>query len=97
LPATRPKRPPKDGLTPTSRAWLKAVNATHETDASALQLLLLAAHALDQTNAARAVIDREGATYLDRFGAPRTRPEVAVERDSRLAFLRILRQLGLPS
>jgi hypothetical protein len=87
----------RDHLTPASRAWLKAVRETFETDESALQLLLLAAHALDQTNAARAVLDREGVTYADRFGAPRTRPEVAIERDSRLAFLRILRQLGLPS
>lgn len=41
------------------------------------------------------VIEKEGLTYLDRFGQPATRPEVAVERDSRLAFFRCMRQLAL--
>ena len=33
--------------------------------------------------------------YLDRFGAPRTRPEVRIENDSRLAFARLVKALDL--
>ena len=44
---------------------------------------------------ARAAIAQDGATYIDRFGAPRTRPEIAIERDSRQAFARLLAQLDL--
>ena len=36
-----------------------------------------------------------GEVYTDRFDAPRTHPMVAVRRDSRLAFLRALRELDL--
>jgi hypothetical protein len=39
-------------------------------------------------------IDRDGVVVPDRFGALRTHPAHAVERDSRAAFLQALRQLG---
>ena len=34
----------------------------------------------DRAEQAREVLDRQGVTYNDRFGQPRTRPEVAIER-----------------
>jgi hypothetical protein len=46
-------------------------------------------------SAAREVLDKDGLTYTDRFGAPRARPEVAIERDSRIAFARLVRELAL--
>ena len=38
---------------------------------------------------------KDGLTYLDRFGVPRGAAEVAIERDSRLAFARLIRELDL--
>lgn len=59
------------------------------------EILLLACEALDRCEQARAVIAEQGMTYDDRFGQPRARPEVAIERDSRIAVSRLIRELGL--
>lgn len=59
-----------------------------------LRLLQSACEAWDRLQAARRVLDRDGVSYVDRFGAPRARPEVAVERDSRIAFARLVRELN---
>jgi hypothetical protein len=40
-------------------------------------------------------LEAHGMTYVDRFGAPRQRPEIAIERDSRLAVARLFRELSL--
>ena len=60
-----------------------------------LQLLLMACEAMDRCIQARKRLAKQGLTYNDRFGQPKSRPEVAIERDSRLAFARLVKQLGL--
>ena len=60
-----------------------------------LERLRVALEAWDRAQEARAVLDREGLTYLDRFDQPRPRPECNIERDNRAAFLRAWRELGL--
>ena len=58
-------------------------------------LLTKAAEAFDRAEGARETIAKEGTTYLDRFEQPCARPEIAIERDSRLAFARLVRELNL--
>jgi hypothetical protein len=60
-----------------------------------VRLLTLASESWDRAEQAREVLDRDGLTYVDRFGAPRSRPEIAIERDSRVAFARLIRELDL--
>jgi phage terminase small subunit len=60
-----------------------------------VRLLTLAATAWDRAAAAREVIDREGAVYVDRFGQPKARPEIAIERDAVTALARLVRELDL--
>jgi phage terminase small subunit len=67
----------------------------YELEEHHLRLLTLAGEAWDRAFTAREAIGKHGITYTDRFGAPRVRPEVAVERDARLAFARLVRELRL--
>ena len=69
--------------------------AAYELESHHLRLLTLAGESWDRCVAAREAIAELGLTYNDRYGCPHARPEVAVERDSRLAFARLLRELDL--
>ena len=100
-PAAKAKSPPSPapaapaGLSPEMARWWGEVLKEHKLEPHRLHLLELACRAKDRCAAAGAVIAQDGATYIDRFGAPRTRPEVAIERDSRQAFVRLLLALDL--
>lgn len=82
-------------LAAETRKWWAAVEGEFQLEAHHLRLLTLAGEAWDRCSAARKAIDKNGITFTDRFGQPRTRPEVAIERDSRIAFARMLRELAL--
>ena len=78
----------------TKRWWLE-VTQEFDLDTHHLRLLQLAAEAWDRCEQARKILAREGITYVDRFDSPKARPEIQIERDSRLGFARLLRELGL--
>lgn len=78
----------------TAAWWLEVVTAW-ELDAHHVRLLTLAAESFDRAVQAREILNRRGLTFKDRFGQPKPRPEIAVERDSRTAFARLLRELDL--
>ena len=87
-------RPPAH-LKTTTKKWWKLVTDEYELDSHHLKLLQAACEAWDRLQDAREVLNRDGVSYIDRFNAPRARPEVAVERDSRIGFARLVRELGL--
>ena len=89
----RPKAPAH--LAPATAKWWRQVQDDYLLEPHHVRLLTLAAEAWDRNQSAREIIDKEGLTYLDRFEAPRTRPEVAIERDTRLGFARLIRELDL--
>ncbi|TMB95017.1 MAG: hypothetical protein E6J42_11015 [Chloroflexi bacterium] len=81
-------------LRPETRRWWRQVVAEYDLEPHHLRLLTLAAEVWDRYQAARATLDELGLTY-EYKGRPHARPEVAIERDSRLAFARLLRELAL--
>lgn len=75
--------------------WFLSVVNEFELSAHHVRLLILAAESWDRCDQARKAIRKKGLVYNDRFNRPRIRPEVGVERDSRIAFARLLRELAL--
>ena len=84
-------------LSPSSKALYRELvrDFQLDTEPHALRVLTLAREALDRCEQARIALARHGTTSVDRFGQPRERPEVGIERDSRIAALRSLRELSL--
>ena len=78
-----------------TRQWYASVLEDYELEPHHVRLLVMACDAWDRATAARDVINAEGLTYIDHRGAPRARPEVAIERDARIAFARLIRELDL--
>jgi hypothetical protein len=60
-----------------------------------LKLLEAAATAWDRAEDARQVINTKGATFVDRHGEPRPRPEIQIEKNSHVLFARLVRELKL--
>src|SRR3954468_19146406 len=82
-------------LSPAMKEWWVAVLEDYDLDRHHLHLLEGACGAWDRMMEARAALDANGLTFTDAAGCPKTRPEVAIERDSRVAFARLVRELDL--
>jgi P27 family predicted phage terminase small subunit len=82
-------------LSAKSRRWWHEVTTDYELEPHHLKLLVAACECLDRWEQARKALRKHGLTYVDRFQQPKTRPEVAIERDSRIQFARLLRELDL--
>jgi hypothetical protein len=88
--------PPRH-LSAESRDLWASLHERYVFDDHEEKTLRLALEALDRANQARRAIRRLGLTYEDRFGAPHARPEVAIERDARASWLRLMSALELPT
>jgi phage terminase small subunit len=82
-------------LQPDTRKWWLSVVSEFQLEDHHVRLLTLAGEAWDRCSQARKLLKKHGLTYKDRFGQPSSRPEVSIERDSRTAFARLLRELDL--
>lgn len=87
--------PPPSHLSADTAAWWQAVTADFTLEPHHVRLLRLACEAWDRGQQAREALTTHGTTFVDRFGQPRARPEVAIERDARIAFARLMRELAL--
>lgn len=86
-------RPPKHLSTSARRLWRETIEA-YELERHHLELLERGCRSLDQAIEAEAIIRREGLVVEGRYGM-RAHPAVAIARDSRTQFARLLRELDL--
>jgi P27 family predicted phage terminase small subunit len=89
------KAPPRH-LSKAMQAWWRQVEKACVLEPHDRHLLQLACEAFDRAQAARAVLDKEGTIFLDRFEQPKARPEAAIECDARRDFAALVRQLSIP-
>lgn len=81
-------------LTVRSRKWFRSVIAEYKLEPHHLKLLLAAAECWDRGVEAREVLQKDGLTVDGRFGK-KAHPCVNIERDNKILFARLLRELQL--
>jgi P27 family predicted phage terminase small subunit len=82
-------------LSAATKRWWTAILEEFELNPADLRVLQLGAEAFDRAQQARLILKKEGITYEDRFGNPKKHPAVSVEENARLAYVRVVRELGL--
>ena len=91
---TNRPRPP-DHLRPDTADWWQSVLRDYDLEDHHIRLLRLACESWDRGQQAREQIDRDGLTVRTADGGLKAHPAVAIERDTRLAFARLVRELDL--
>lgn len=89
----RPAEAPRRLSAEARRLWRETVR-DYALESRHLTILSVALEAFDRMREAQAAVTRDGAYIEGRFGM-KAHPGLAIERDSRLAFLRAQRELGL--
>lgn len=82
-------------LRPETRKWIRQILAEFDLESHHFRVLVKTAEAWDRSEQARERLADDGLTVLDRYETPKAHPCVAIERDSRTAFFRGLRELAL--
>lgn len=91
---TKPSAPAH--LAEPTRKWFLAVIRDYQLEEHHVRLLTLAGEAFDRATQARQLIERDGLVVpTGAEGGLKAHPAIAIERDSRLAFARLLRELDL--
>lgn len=91
-----PNNPPAPAhLRPATQRWWDTIVSEFDLDETLLPTLQLAAETWDRYSEAREALATHGTVYTDRFGQPKKRPEVDVEKEARIGYLRAMRELGL--
>ncbi len=82
-------------LSKTSRKFYGMILDNYELEPHHLQLLVMACECLDEKEAARVAVAKDGPSFTDRYGQVREHPMVSMGRQARLQYARLIRDLGL--
>jgi len=93
VPADLPPAP--EHLSAAMQAWWNDVVTDYDLDQHHLRLLEAACDSWDEMVAARQLLREEGYTVATRDGGKKKHPAADIERDARLSFARLLRELDL--
>ena len=82
-------------LSAETRRWWTDVVENYELAPHNLNLLRAACEAWDRMQCARQTVAESGLTFMDSHGNLKAHPAVAIEKDARIAFARLVRELKL--
>ena len=82
-------------LKPATRAWFDQICGEYVLESQHLRILQVACESWDCYQAAREDISEHGSTFKNKFGDVKPHPSVGLMQNSRIAFLRALRELNL--
>jgi P27 family predicted phage terminase small subunit len=82
-------------LSQPSQAWWLSIAEEFALESHHERLLTAACEAWDRCQQARLTVEAEGLTFVGRDSSIKPHPAVAIERDSRALFGRLIHQLGL--
>ena len=88
------KSPAPEHLQPATQEWFELVISNYVLEPHHVLLLQLAGEAWDRCQQAREML-ADGLTVKTADGGLKAHPCVAIERDARLAFARLIRELDL--
>ena len=91
----KPASTPKNLSNEAKSIWRRLVAGYGLDDEGGVEILRTACEAFDRMRGAQAQIEREGATFVDRFGQCKAHPLLSVERDARSQYLAGLKALNL--
>jgi phage terminase small subunit len=87
-------RPPKH-LQLATRRWFESVVGDYALEEHHVRLLTVACESWDRAQQAREALAEHGLTFHDRYNCPHPRPEVAIEKNAMVVFMRAVRELDL--
>jgi len=82
-------------LRASTKTWILKIIDGYELENHHIKILIMAGETWDRITQARETIKKEGAYFNDRFGRPKSHPALADERNNRIVFARLLRELNL--
>ncbi|MFC1886061.1 P27 family phage terminase small subunit [Thermodesulfobacteriota bacterium] len=89
------KKAPKHLKKQGRKFWKSVLSDFVLKDSHHLVIFENACQCLDRIDEAQAEIKVQGAYYTDRFGQPKEHPAHKTERDNKILFARLLRELNL--
>ncbi len=78
-----------------TKAWIQRILADYELESHHVKILIMAGECWERIIQARERIKKEGAYFTDRWGCPKSHPALADERNNRIVFARLIRELNL--
>jgi P27 family predicted phage terminase small subunit len=82
-------------LRPDTKAWWLYVHSNWRLEAHHSRLFEMACDAWDRYHEAREILARDGIVIGGRQAAVRPHPAIAIERDNRIIFAKLIAQLSL--